>query len=44
MGMNDVLNTEADKDIIAKGVIDFAKECVWFGVKDVFTSSVTVNT
>ena len=44
MGMNDILNTEADKDIIAKSVMDFAKECVWFGIKDVSASSGTVNT
>ena len=44
MGMNDILHTEADKDIIAKSVMDFAKECVWFGIKDVSASSGTVNT
>ena len=44
MGTNDVLNTKTDEDLIAKSVIDFAKECIWFGVKDVFVSSVVVNT
>ena len=44
MRTNDILNAEADKDLIAESVIDIAKECVRFGVKDVFISSVTVNT
>ena len=44
MGTNDILNAEADKDLITESVIDIAKECVRFGVKGVFVSSVTVNT
>ena len=44
MGRNDILNAEGDKDLIAESVIDIAKECVRLGVKDVFVSSVTVNT
>ena len=44
MGKNDILNAEGDKDLIAESVIDIAKECVRLGVKDVFVSSVTVNT
>ena len=44
MGTNDILNTEADKDLIAESVTDIAKECVRLGVRDVFISSVTVNT
>ena len=44
MGTNDILNAEADKDLIAESVIDIAKECARFGVKDAFVSSVTVNT
>ena len=44
MGTNDILNVEADKDLIAESVIDIAKECVRLGVKDVFVSRVTVNT
>ena len=36
MGTNDIL--------IAESVIDIAKECVWFGVKDIYGSSVTGNT
>ena len=44
MGTNDILNAEGDKDLIAESVIDIAKECVQLGVKDVFVSSVTVNT
>ena len=44
MGTNDILNAEGDKDLIAKSVIDIAKECVRLRVKDVFVSSVTVNT
>ena len=44
MGTTDSLNTEADKGLIAESVIDIAKECVRLGVKDVFVSSVMVNT
>ena len=44
MGTTDILNAEADKDLIAESVIDIAKKCVRFGVKDVFVSSVTFNT
>ena len=44
MDRNDILDIEANKDLIAKSVIDIAKECVLFGVKDVFVSRVTVNT
>ena len=44
MGTNDILNAEGDKDLIAESVIDITKECVRLGVKDVFVSSVTVNT
>ena len=43
IGTNDILNAEVDKDLIAESVVDTAKECVWFGVKDVFVSSVTVD-
>ena len=42
-GTNGILNAEANKHLIAESVIDIAKECVRFGVKDVFISSVTVN-
>ena len=42
-GTNNILNTKADKDIVAKSVMNIAKECVWFGMKDVFVSSVMVN-
>ena len=41
MGENDILNAEGDEDLIAKSVIDVAKERVRL---DVFVSSVTVNT
>ena len=44
MGANDALNAEANEDLIAESVIDIAKECIWFGVKGVFVSSVVVNT
>ena len=44
MGTNEVLNAEANEDLIAESVIDIAKECVWFGVKGVFASSVVFNT
>ena len=43
MEANDILDTETDKYLIAKSVIDIAKECVRFGVKDIFIFSVTVN-
>ena len=29
MGTNDVFDTEANEDLIAKSVIDIAKECIW---------------
>ena len=44
MGINDVLSTEADKELIAKSVTDIAKKCVCFGVKDVSVSTTMVNT
>ena len=44
MGTNNILNVECDKDLITESVIDIAKECVRFGVKDVLVSSRTVNT
>ena len=44
MGTNDILNADADKDLIAESVLEIAKECVCVGVKDLFVSSVTVNT
>ena len=44
MGTNDILNAQADKDLIAESVIDIVKECVRFGVKNVFVFSVKVNT
>ena len=44
MGANDIFDTKTDKDLIVESVIDIPKECVLFGVKDLFVSSVTVNT
>ena len=44
MEINDILNTEVDKDVIAESVIGIAKECVRFGVNNAFVSNVTVNT
>ena len=44
MGINDVLSTEADKELIAESVTDIAKKCVCFGVKDVSVSTTMVNT
>ena len=44
MRANGILNVEGNEDLIAKGVIDIAKECVRLGVKDVFVSIVTFNT
>ena len=41
---NDILDAEADKYLAIESVIDIAKECVRFGGKDAFISSVTVNT
>ena len=42
METNDILNKQADKDLIAESVIDIGKECVRFGVKDVSVSCVCV--
>ena len=42
--INDIPNAEGDKYLIAENVIDIAKECVQYSVKDVFVSSVRVNT
>ena len=36
MGANDVLNAEANEDLIAESVINIAKKSIWFGVKGVF--------
>ena len=44
IGINDVLSTEADKELIAESVTDIAKKCVCFGVKDVSVSTTMVNT
>ena len=44
MGINDVLSTEADKELVAESVTDIAKKCVCFGVKDVSVSTTMVNT
>ena len=44
MKTNDILDAEADKYLVIESAIDIAKECVRFGGKDVFISSVTVNT
>ena len=44
MGTNGILNAEGDKDLITESVIDIAKECVRLDVKDVFVSSVMINT
>ena len=44
MGTNGILNAEGNKDLLAESVVDIAEECVRFGVKDVFVSSVMVNT
>ena len=43
MGANDVLNAEANEDLIAESVINIAKKSIWFGVKGVFVWSVVVN-
>ena len=44
MGTSNIFDTEADKDLITDSVIDIAKECVQFDVKDIFVFSLTVNT
>ena len=44
LDIHDIFDTEADKDLIAKRVIYIAKECVWFGVEDVFVFSLTAHT
>ena len=43
MGTNDILNAEGNKYLNAENVIDIAKESVRMSAKDVFVSSVTVN-
>ena len=43
MGTNDIVNAEGNKDLNAENVIDIAKESVRLSAKDVFVSSVTVN-
>ena len=44
IGKNDIIDKVADKDLILEGVTDIAKESVRFSVKDLFVSSVTVDT
>ena len=44
MGTIDILNAEGVKGLMVKSFIDISKEYVPFGVKDVFASSVMVNT
>ena len=44
MRANDTLDTEDDKDLITESVLDNAKECVRFSVKDICASSVPVHT
>ena len=44
MGTNDIINSEVNKDLEADSIINIARECVAFGVKSVFISSLTVNT
>ena len=40
----DIINLEVNKDLVADSIINIATECVAFGVKSVFISSLTVNT
>ena len=43
MRTNDIVNSEVNKNLVADGIINIATECVAFGVKSVFISSLTVN-
>ena len=43
MRTNDIVNSEVNKNLVADGIINIARECVAFGVKSVFISSLTVN-
>ena len=43
MGTNDIINSEVNKDLVVDSIINIARECVAFGVKSVFISSLTVN-
>ena len=44
MGTNDIINSEANKDLVAKRITNIAKECVAFRVISVFISSLTIST
>ena len=44
MGTNDIINSEVNKNLVADSIINIARECVAFGVKSVFISSLMVNT
>ena len=44
MGTNDIINSEVNKDLAVDRIINTVRECVAFGVKSVFVSSLMVNT
>ena len=44
MGTDDIINLEVNKDPVADSIINIARECVAFGVKKAFISSLMVNT
>ena len=43
-GTNDIISSEGIKDLVADSMINISRECVDFGVKSVFISSLTINT
>lgn len=44
METNNIINLEVNKDLVADSIVNIAGDCVAFGVKTVFMSSLTVNT
>ena len=40
---NDIINSGVNKDLVADSIINIVRECVVFGLKTVFISSLTVN-
>ena len=36
MGINDIINSEAGKDLVSDSITNIARECVAFGVKKVY--------
>ena len=43
MGINDIINSDTNKDLVADSIINIAIEGIAFSVKSLFISSLTVN-